>query len=189
MNLLNMLTGAMKAKKVISSLSNASGGSSDQVSGLIDLAMPLLMQSLTSNASSQSGAQSLLGALSQHTNTASITDQIMSADTADGSAILGHIFGENEGQVVQSLSQDSGMNSDQVMSVLSSIAPALLSGLSAATQTAQTQQAANSGISADSLDLSDLMGMLGGAAPIEQSKPAGGMDGTALLGLLMNMMK
>ena len=96
--------------------------------------------------------------------------QIQDADEADGTKILNHIFGNDKDQVYNFLSHQSGMNNNQVNSVLSSIAPAILSGLSAATTSASHQVNLS-----DGLDLSDLMGMFGGSQPQQQS---GGLLGS-----------
>ena len=147
----------------VKALSKRSGADGAQLGQLISLALPLLLQGLTNNASSQGGASSLLGALGQHTSTAPMASQIQSADLNDGSAILGHIFGGNLNNVTGQLSQQTGLTDQQVSNALSSMAPGVLSGLSAATQTAQTQQ---------QVDLSDLMQLFGGQ-PAQQSQSSG----------------
>ena len=100
MNLLNMLLQSMTADDSVKELTKRSGGNSKQVAGLIAAALPLLLHAMTNNASSSNGASSLLSALGQHTSTAPMASQIQSADLSDGSAILGHIFGNQMGNVV-----------------------------------------------------------------------------------------
>ena len=175
MNLLNMLTNAMTTDDSVKALSKRSGADGAQLGQLISLALPLLIQGLTNNASSQGGASSLLGALGQHTSTAPMASQIQNADLNDGSAILGHIFGGNLNNVTGQLSQQTGLTNQQVGSALSSMAPGVLSGLSAATQTAQTQQQG-------SLDLSDLMQLFGGQPVQQQSSGIGNLFGSLLGG-------
>ena len=98
---------------------------------------------MTSNASSQQGAASLLGALAQHTDTASVASQIANADTADGNAIIGHILGSDQAATVSQLAAQTNLSEEQVSSVLGNIAPALMSSLSAAnTENVQAQAAA-----------------------------------------------
>ena len=63
--------------------------------------------------------------------------------------------------VVNSLASETGLSNNQVNSTLSTIAPALLSGLSAATTSAQNQ---SSGVNlSDGLDFGDLMALFGGS--------------------------
>ena len=164
MNLLNVLMNSMSTDDSVKALSKRSGVDGKQLGGLIALALPLLLQGLTNNASSGNGASSLLGALGQHTSTAPMATQIQSADLGDGSAILSHIFGGNLNNVTGQLSQQTGLTCQQVNNALSSMAPGVLSSLSAATQTAQGQQ--------DNFDLTDLVQLFGGQ-PAQQQQSSG----------------
>lgn len=200
MSLLSTLLGGMTDDAAVKAASEKTGVSKSAISSLISLALPLLLKKLTSNAQSQQGVSSLLGALSQHTNTSSIAQQIASADTQDGAAIIGHILGSSQNNDIAQLAQQSGMNSNQVSSVLSSIAPALMSSLSAA-NTANVQQATQQAAQQASGGLGSILGGLfggssSGAGNLLGSLFGGGKqddnsddDGSALLGLLMNSMK
>ena len=171
MNLLNMLLQSMTADDSVDAVAKRSGGNGKQVAGLIAAALPLILHAMTNNASSSSGASSLLSALGQHTNTAPMASQIQSANLTDGNAILGHIFGNQMGNVVGQLSQQTGMTDQQVNSALGSMAPAILSGLSAAAQSAQTQQAGQN------YNFTNLLQTFGGAAPAQQQQSGGLLSG------------
>ena len=148
---------------------------------VLPLAVPLLLKMLTKNASDKDGALSLLGALTQHTSKKTMQQQIAEADTADGAKIIGHILGKEKDASLLTLSNQSGLSQQQVSSVLSGIAPALLSVLSAA-----SGSAAGKVDLSDGLDLSDIVAMLGGAKPGPVStKPQGG----GLLGALLGRKK
>ena len=166
MNLLNLLMHSMTTKDSVDALAERSGASGAKLGSLISLAIPLLLQGMTDNAASSSGASSLLGALGQHTSTAPMSSQIQGADLGDGAAILSHIFGGNLGSVTGLLSQQTGLSDQQVSSALSSMAPGVLSGLSAATQTAQSQQQ-------NAVDLTDLLQLFGGQTAQQQSQGSG----------------
>lgn len=198
MKLLDFFANSFTSDSSVEALSQKSGVSAKQTSKLISLALPLLLKYLTQNASSQSGAQSLSNALTQHTDTSSMVQQLTNADTADGNAIIQHILGSDSSQVVQSLGQQTNTSNDQVMSLLGSLAPALMSGLSAATSSAQqTQQAQPSSV----LDFSSLASLFGGGAPqggglqlVQPSGTSGGTisssnDGTQLITTLLNLLK
>ncbi|MBQ7247078.1 MAG: DUF937 domain-containing protein [Lachnospiraceae bacterium] len=198
MNLLSMLTGSMTSDSSVDALSEKTGLSSSVVSGVVSAALPMLLSALTKNASSEDGAKSLLGALSQHTDTSSMAAQFSGADAADGSAIIGHILGQKTGKTVKSISKKTGASTDQVTSLLDNLAPAMMSGLSAATTSAKSS---NTG---DGFDFSDLLGAFGGSAEAASSAipSAGGMlgglfggskkkssqDGSSLLSSLLGMM-
>lgn len=184
MNLLSLLLGSMMTQSSVHSLEQKTDVSSALIRKLLPLAIPLLIKALTQNASSQSGALSLLGALTQHKSTKPMDNQIQNADSKDGEKILGHIFGNEYSGVVGQLAGQTGMSNDQVASVLSNIAPALLSGVSAAnTQAAKPAQSSG-------LDLGDLLSLFGGKA-VEDDNAAGSSDlnGASLLSLLSALNK
>jgi hypothetical protein len=182
MNLLSLLLGSMMTQSSVNNLSGKTGTSQSAIMKLLPLAIPILIKYLTKNAQSQQGALSLLGALTQHKNTNSMELQLADADADDGDKILNHILGGNYGNVMNQLAGQSGMSEDQVSSVLANIAPALLSGVSAANT---QQQSAGAG------SLGSLMSMFGGAAQPQQAAPAQGMelDGSSLLSLLAALSK
>jgi hypothetical protein len=157
MNLLSVLLKSLLGDSTLAALVKKTGLSAGKLKKLIPLALPLLLKFLTGNASSQSGALSLLGALGQHNNAKSLPDQIAEADETDGGKILGHILGDNSDAAIAELSRKSGLPGADVSKALGSIAPALLSSLSSATNSAKKKVDLS-----DGLDLSDLSALLGG---------------------------
>ncbi len=211
MNLLGMLLKLMLAKNAVSSVAGKTGLSDKQIKSLMTLAIPLLLKYLTGNASQGSGAQSLLTALSQHTNKNSMDLQLQDADEKDGSLIIGHILGNDRDKVTRDLSSQTGIDPAMVARILTIIAPALLSGISAASsQAAQTPkpQAAQApkpqaaqAPKPQAAAPSPLGGLLGSLLGFGKEEPdeaipvvsAGtqnaATDGTALLQLLLGAMK
>lgn len=175
MNLLQLLLQVMLAKNSVNSVSNKTGINSALVKKLMLLAVPMLIKYMTKNVSSQSGAQSLLGALMKHTSTRSVSEQIDEVDEEDGQKIIGHILGDDKAKVVGELATETGLKIDEVSKGLGAIAPALLSGLSAA-----TASAANN--STGALDLSSLLGTFAGSKPTQQDQTFGLDD---VLGLFL----
>ncbi len=199
MSLLETILTSMITDDSVASLAKKTGASSDKMSGVVTAALPFLMQAMTSNASSQDGAASLLGALAQHTDTSSIAQQIAEADAEDGSAIIGHILGGNTEDVVSQISEQTDMAPDEISSVLNNIAPAVLSSVSAANtaQVQQSQQKPSGGLGLGSL----LGGILGGGSQSSSASLLGSLlsgedpqaeaniDGSSLLNLLMKAAK
>ena len=107
MDLLNLFTGAMTSQSTVNTLSEKTGASNAQIKKLLILALPLIIKAMTSNASSQNGASSLLSALTQHKSTASLDTQVKEADAEDGAKIIGHILGGNSQSVMNSLASQS----------------------------------------------------------------------------------
>ncbi len=203
MNLLNLLLGSMTSGDSVNALSEKTGASSKQVSMLIALALPLIIKYLTKNASTQNGAQSLLGALTQHTSKKSMADQIAQADEEDGKKILQHILGDHSSDVVNDLAGKTGLSDNQVSQLLGNLAPSIMSGLSAATDKGAKQKSADNGF-----DLSDLIGIFGGQNDNKSAASSGlsllksligkgekpdddekndTLNGTSLLNMLMSM--
>ncbi|MBR1456834.1 MAG: DUF937 domain-containing protein [Oscillospiraceae bacterium] len=175
MNLLSVILKVMLADAAVSALSGKTGLSSSSLKKLLPLAIPLLLRYMTNNASTQSGALSLLGALTQHSVARSADEMFAEADEVDGGKIVNHILGDDSTRAIQTLAAESGMSTDDVTRALGGLAPALLSILSAAT-TSASNQSASSG-----MDLTDLLTLFGGAsAPASQQSV-----GTSLLGSLL----
>ena len=181
MNLLSLLLQSLTTDSSVNALAKKTGLSKAALQKLLPLAIPLLIKFLTNNASSQSGATSLLSALTQHTSNRSLPEQIEEADTEDGSRILGHIFGSQSDAAISSLASQSGLSSTDVSTALSALAPSLLSGLTAATGTASSKPAVDL---SDGFDLSDLMGMFSGLQASSQQTQTAASGGSLLSGLL-----
>ena len=180
MNLLSVLSSSLLSDVAVTALAKKTGLSKTQLKKVVAIALPLLLRAMTKNVSSQAGVQSLLGALTQHTNTRSIAEQIDEADDVDGGKIVGHILGNDTDSAVQAIAVETDMQEGEVRSVLSVIAPALLSGLSAAaTSTAAKPQIDLS----DGLDLSDVMAMFSGMQQQQQQQPVS--TGSSLLSALL----
>ena len=186
MNLLAILLKTLLSKNTLSALAKKTGLTAAKLKKLIPLALPLLLKYLTSNASSQSGALSLLGALGQHNTAKALPEQIAEADTEDGSKILGHIFGKNAESEITALASESGLSGKEVNTALDSIAPVLMSSLNTAASSAKKK-----------VDLSEVMtllgggggsllgGLFGGKKPTEKDD---GLNGNALLQTLLQLM-
>ncbi len=203
--LLQLLLKSMTQQSSIDAAEKKTGISGVSILTILSYALPILIKFLTRNAGSQSGAQSLLGALSQHTSTKAMPQQILEADESDGQKILGHIFGDQQKQTVNEIARQSKVDPSAVLKVLAILAPVLLSSLqsvTAATANAQ-QQAKKPGVDlSDGLDVSDLVaifqgtqqsgvsGLLGAllGGKVDTSTPQAANDGTALLGSLLSLM-
>lgn len=206
MSLLSTLIGSMSTDESAEAISRKTGIPKLAVGALIAAALPMLIKKLTSNASSQQGAASLLGALTQHTDTAPVANQIANADTADGNAIIGHILGSDQAATVNQLAAQANLSEEQVSSVLGNIAPALMSSLSAANtenvqanvQALEEKPASGGGLGSllggilgggssgcSSSGAASLLGSLFGGKQEKEEEAA--VDGSSLLNLLMNM--
>ena len=190
MSIVSLLSKALLSDAAVSALCEKTGLSKAKLKKLIPLAIPVLIKALTKNVSTQDGLQSLLGALTQHTETKSLAVQINEADETDGGKILGHILGNNSNAALSSLAAQSGLNVQEVSAALSSVTPALMSGLSAAANSGASVTATASGAKfdlSDGFDMTDVMAIFGGGS----TQQSGGLFGggvTAAGGLLGSLL-
>ena len=203
-NLLQLLVSSMTQQSSINAAEKKTGIKGVSILTILSYALPLIIKAMTKNASSQNGAQSLLGALTQHTSNRAMPDQIADADVEDGTKIIRHIFGNDTQNTVNDIAKNTNTSADDVIKVLGSMAPALLSSLSAATTAtanAQKKQAAGVDLS-DGLDVSDLVGifqsttnagglggLLGSFLGGQTQQTQNTNDGSALLSSLLSLMK
>ncbi len=166
----------------IDAISKRTKLSANDVSNVLSAGVPLLLMGMQRNSKTEEGAQSLSGALEEHSG-ADLTDLssfLSSADIKDGKKILGHVFGGDKRSIVKSVSKAGGLSSGKIISILAMVAPFLLS-LLGNQQSQQNQQGGGF----------DLLGMLGGllgggnqAQPAQESGLLGSLGG---LGGLMNL--
>ena len=175
MNLMNLLIKTLTSSGTVDSLTGKTGASAAQIVNLISKAIPVLIGFLTKNASSADGLASLANALTQHTGKEAMDRMVADSDEEDGGKIVGHILGDQSEAVVKALADETELSTDQVNRSLSSIAPAFMSALSAASGSA----AGDDG----KFDLTDLMGMFGGAVPTQGTGGILGGLGNLLGGL------
>ena len=180
MNLLGLLMAAMTTKNALGQIAKKTGLSEKQIKKLMLIAIPILIKYLTKNASSGDGAHSLLGALAQHSNKEDMGIQLKDADEKDGHKIIGHILGKKEETVTQNLSAQSGLTQEQVNQILAIMAPAILSGVSEASNQKPAAQSAAPGI---------FSALLGTGAQVQAEEKDDAINGTALLQALLNARK
>ena len=159
---LNSILGVLAAGNTANEIGKSFNIDSNTVTQVITSALPTLIGAMQKNASTEAGADSLLGALTSHIGDTSVN---LSADSlADGGKILKHILGSNSGSVFSGLAKQNGISSNQVSSILAAIAPVLLGLLG------KGQQGNNGGASA-------LEAMLGGLLGGGNSGSMGGLGG------------
>ncbi|NLY87099.1 MAG: DUF937 domain-containing protein [Clostridiales bacterium] len=128
MDLMTLLSSQLVNEKLIKQISDKVGVSPKQVEMLIKIGLPTLLQAMSKNANTKQGAESLDKALSQHQddNIDNITDFLSNVDTKDGAKILQHILKEKNDQVQKDLSKQTGLNGDQVLDLMTQLAPLLM---------------------------------------------------------------
>ena len=131
MDLVSTLLKNMTDADSLNALKGVTGGSDKQVESAVNSAIPTLLKSMGKNASTDDGARSLLGALGQHTSTDPVSSQIKNADALDGKKIIEKIMGGNKDDFIREIAKETGLDLSQTDSLLSNLAPALMSSISA----------------------------------------------------------
>lgn len=156
-------------KTIISGVAGQTNQPQNKTQDVLTMALPVLMQAMKRNASTPQGAEGLLGALSSK-HDGSILDNlgglfgggVDSNILNDGEKILGHVLGNKQQNVANTLGVKSGMDAGSVAQILKVAAPILMGILG---NQAKQQNVSNSG-GIESL----LGGLLGGSsAKNEQS--------------------
>lgn len=149
MNLSDLVSGPL-GQQLVGGLSRQLGVNDSRVSSAISMALPFLLSQMNKNARTQQGAESLNQALNQHSGNAlnNIESILNSPNMADGLGILGHVFGNKQNQVARNIGNQSGLSAGNVMQILATLAPVVMSFLGS-----QKQQ--------NNLDSSGVSGLLG----------------------------
>lgn len=181
---LDNIVGELLGPKSVGELSKSVGADSGQVEQLVKNAIPLLLSGMRQNASTEDGAQSLAKALDAHAPNAekSTSAMLRKADAKDGQKIIQHILGGSEKEVTQKLAKSTGLSQSQVTSLLSQLAPVVLSLVG------NYKNEGNGGASSSP----NLFGLLGSALMGDSSQEDGGNKpngGLNIGGLLTSLLK
>ncbi len=170
MNLTGLLQDALSGDTV-SQIGQTIGADEYTTSSAIQTALPMLLGGLANNSTSPQGAESLFGALDRDHDGSALNDLaglLGGFSAGPGAGILGHIFGNQQPTVEQTVSQASGLDMSKVAPLLMILAPIVMGALG------RTQRQ-------EGLGVGDLAGLLGGAT--QQSAV-----GSPLMGVLSQVL-
>lgn len=172
---LDQLLGQQQGDEALQEISNNVGAEPSLVNSAIQMALPAILGGLAKNASTPEGAESLNTALDQHDggildNLGGLSNMIFGGQQqatppppqANAGGILGHIFGNNQGQVAQQVSQQTGLGTGQVAQILMMLAPIVMGYLG--------KQKQSQGV-----DAGGLGGLLGGLMGGQQQNSSNSM--------------
>ena len=147
----------------VDALAKSTKTDKSKVTAVLTDALPVLVGKMSDNASTKDGAASLNKALNEHKtgNVIDVASFLQNADSADGKKILGHILGSDEAAATKAISRKSGVSGSKVGTILSMVAPLLLSQIGNKKDD-------------DEADSSALGGLLGGLLGGGSSSSSGG---------------
>lgn len=183
------LLGQQQGTEAVDQISQNVGAEPSMVNTAIQAALPMILGGLANNAATPQGAESLNSALDQDHSDGGILGNLGGLGSlifggqqqappprqADAGGILGHIFGNNQGQVAQEVSNQSGLGMGQVAQILMMLAPIVMSYLG------QKKQQENVG--ADGLG-----GLLGGLLGGGQQAAAAPSSGNPMMDMASSML-
>lgn len=200
---INALMSTLLSSDSIQGMSSLTGTQPDEVKTVLAAALPQMMKGAEGQAVNAETAESFVGALADHAkvDTSDIAAFLQKVDLEDGGKIVGHLLGADTDATTERAASVSGLGTAQTGSILSAIAPLLMSLLGQQTQ--QTAQAAptSSGIGGLMGSLLgggnmgglmlNLLGGGGASAPAAQPQEEedDGKEGGGLLATLMNLLK
>jgi OOP family OmpA-OmpF porin len=133
-NLLDILKGYF-SNEVIGLAGNFLGESEGNTRSAVEQVLPTLLGGLIAKSSTPAGANSLINMLNDRTHDGSILNDLMgvfaggdksNAFMRMGSSVLGNIFGDKVGGVVDLISGNTGMRKESSANLLSFLAPIVL---------------------------------------------------------------
>ncbi len=184
---LDQLLGQEQGDAALQEISGNVGAEPSLVNSAIQMALPAILGGLSRNASTPEGAESLNNALDQHDggildNLGGLGSMIFGQQEQaaapppqlNAGGILGHILGNNQGQVAQQVSQQTGLGMGQVAQILMMLAPIVMGYLGKQKQTQGVDAGGLGGL---------LGGLLGGG---QQQQPAS--SGNPMMDMISGML-
>ncbi|MBL0293887.1 MAG: DUF937 domain-containing protein [Saprospiraceae bacterium] len=140
MDLTELLKGNIP-QDLIGTLSQQMGTEPQQTQSAAQSIFTTLLGGLAKNASTEEGAQGILGALDRDHDGSVLNDlgglltgAMGSSQATNGAGILGHILGSKQQGAVDMVSQTSGIDANSAMSMMIKLAPILMGVLGKAKQ-------------------------------------------------------
>lgn len=112
--------------------------SEEQTEAAANAAVATLTTALARNADSPNGSKSLLSALDRDHDGSILDDAVgilfgrkqpKNPKAVDGSGILEHIFGRKQERVAEGIGRGTGLNKNQILRILMTVAPLILGAL------------------------------------------------------------
>lgn len=176
---LQKLASTLLSSDSINGLGTATGATGNEIKKVLTNALPALLNGAKNQADAEDTSESFANALSQHAkdDTKNLGSFLGKVDMADGAKIISHLLGSDKNDVVKDVAKKAGVSQKKTNSILSAIAPLLLSLLGQ-----QTQEEDNSspigGLMGSLLGNADmgslLVGLLGGSSAEEETTGTNG---------------
>lgn len=177
---LKKLTSTLMSSDSIKGLSSLTGASKGDVTSVLKEALPSLLGGAKEQAKGSDTTDGFAKALSQHAkdDTSNLAGFLGKVDLGDGAKIIGHLLGSDKDSITKSVAKKTGVSAAKTGSILSAIAPLLMSLLG---QQADEDEEKESGVGSllggllDNVDVGSLLsGMISTNTASESSSTSTG---------------
>jgi len=126
---LTKLASTLLSSDSIKGLTGATGASGSDITSVLSSALPSLLNGAKAQAKDNKTSESFVSALAQHAqdDTSDLSKFLGNVDLKDGSKIIGHLLGSDSDNVVSEVSKKAGVSEEKTSSILSAVAPLLMS--------------------------------------------------------------
>jgi hypothetical protein len=170
----------------LSQLSQQYGISEEAIAQAIQMGLPEIAGAINKNTSTDQGLADFINAIQDHKDddVEDMARDVNKIDTVDGEKILGHLFGNQKEDVALNISKKTGVQSMDIMKILSILAPLLMGSLGNQSKTRKMTD--NKGIDSS---LETILGGRSGVMGMVTSFLDKDKDGSIIDDLLGNMLK
>ncbi len=137
------LAGTLLSSDSVDGVSERTGSSGSDVSKVLAQALPILLDGANDQAKSKKSSKGFASALSDHAkdDTSNLSKFLGNVDMEDGAKIITHLLGSGESDKVDEIAEESGVDKADVLSILATAAPLLLSLLGQQTEEEEKKEA------------------------------------------------
>lgn len=179
---LSKIASSLLSSDSLKGLSNLTGASNKDITGVLTSALPSLLSGATEQAKDKKTSESFATALAQHAkdDTSDLTSFLGKVDLNDGAKIIGHLLGSGKEETVKKAAKASGVSEKKTGDILSAIAPMLLSLLGQQAEEDDDKESGVNGLVGALLDNVDVGSLLTGLISTDTSSAStGGKKKTA----------
>lgn len=168
---LSKIASSLLSSDSLKGLSNLTGASNKDITGVLTSALPSLLSGATEQAKDKKTSESFATALAQHAkdDTSDLTSFLGKVDLNDGAKIIGHLLGSGKEETVKKAAKASGVSEKKTGDILSAIAPMLLSLLGQQAEEDDDKESGASGLVGALLDNVDVGSLLAGLISTDTS--------------------
>lgn len=168
---LSKIASSLLSSDSLKGLSNLTGASNKDITGVLTSALPSLLSGATEQAKDKKTSESFATALAQHAkdDTSDLTSFLGKVDLNDGAKIIGHLLGSGKEETVKKAAKASGVSEKKTGDILSAIAPMLLSLLGQQAEEDDDKESGATGLVGALLDNVDVGSLLTGLISTDTS--------------------